>query len=242
MEEVKAKNPPWSRDEHILALSFYLTYAPNIPDKTSKEVSELSLVLNNLAKRSGVTKATNYRNTNGVYMKLMNFRRFDPGYTGVGLEHGSKDEEIVWNLYSANRQELEKIAGEIKSLARTAENILESLPALTEEDEEANEGAVLSRLHLYRERNRELVKKKKRTFLEKHSSLICEVCGFDFYKVYGERGRDFIECHHTKPVSELAVNAVTRLSDLILLCSNCHRMVHRKRPWLSESDIKELIK
>jgi 5-methylcytosine-specific restriction protein A len=242
MEEVKTKNPPWSRDEHILALNFYLKYAPNIPDKTSKEVSELSLVLNDLAKRSGVTKATNYRNTNGVYMKLMNFRRFDPNYTGVGLEHGSKDEDVVWSLYSGNRQELEKIASEIRSLTGTSKNILESLPPLSDEDEEANEGAVLSRLHLYRERNRELVKKKKKAFLQKHNSLFCEACGFDFQKVYGERGRDFIECHHTKPVSELTVDGVTRLSDLILLCSNCHRMVHRNRPWLNEESIKQLVK
>jgi hypothetical protein len=42
---------------------------------------------------------------NGVYMKMMNFRRFDPEYASegkVGLTRGNKDEEVVWNEFSSN--------------------------------------------------------------------------------------------------------------------------------------------
>ena len=58
----------------------------------------------------------------------------------------------------------------------------------------------------------------------------CAVCGFNFSKVYGELGRDFIEVHHIKPLhslmDEVIINPET---DLVCLCSNCHRMIHHKR-------------
>ncbi|MDP6032209.1 MAG: HNH endonuclease [Alphaproteobacteria bacterium] len=42
-------------------------------------------------------------------------------------------------------------------------------------------------------------------------------------------------------MSKLEVGERTKLSDLVLLCSNCHRMVHRKRPWLTVRELRELI-
>lgn len=70
-------NPPWTRDELILALALYLRFDGNPPGKASPEIIELSALLNRIV---GDQKATDYRNPNGVYMKLMNFRRFDPVY------------------------------------------------------------------------------------------------------------------------------------------------------------------
>ena len=59
---------------------------------------------------------------------------------------------------------------------------------------------------------------------------VCKACGFDFAKVYGALGKNFIEVHHIVPLSsldeEIIVNPET---DLVCLCSNCHRMVHRKK-------------
>jgi putative restriction endonuclease len=64
---------------------------------------------------------------------------------------------------------------------------------------------------------------------------------FDFRVRYGEIGKDFIECHHTIPASQLPANAKTRIEDVVLICSNCHSMIHRRRPWLNISRIRELI-
>ena len=65
----------------------------------------------------------------------------------------------------------------------------------------------------------------------------CMVCGFDFYATYGDIGRDFIEVHHTKPLysldDEINVNPET---DLVCVCSNCHRMIHRKRNFIISID------
>lgn len=58
----------------------------------------------------------------------------------------------------------------------------------------------------------------------------CYVCGFDFYKEYGERGKDFIEVHHIKPLFEDKVeHEINPIRDLRPVCSNCHSMLHRKK-------------
>ncbi len=60
--------------------------------------------------------------------------------------------------------------------------------------------------------------------------LTCQICGFNFETIYGELGVNFIEVHHKKPLfsldSEIVPNPET---DMICLCSNCHRMLHRHR-------------
>ncbi len=43
-------------------------------------------------------------------------------------------------------------------------------------------------------------------------------------------GSDFIEGHHTVPISELKGEVKTKVKDVALVCSNCHRMLHRRRP------------
>ena len=57
----------------------------------------------------------------------------------------------------------------------------------------------------------------------------CEVCGFDFEKIYGELGKDYIEVHHRTPLFVNDVEQEIHMTDLACLCSNCHRMIHRKR-------------
>ena len=78
-------------------------------------------------------------------------------------------------------------------------------------------------------------------FLEKHSKLYCEVCGFDFEEKYGELGKDFIEAHHVKAVSTMRENEKTKIEDIVMVCSNCHSMIHRKKPWLNRSQLIRII-
>ena len=62
-----------------------------------------------------------------------------------------------------------------------------------------------------------------------------------FAAAYGERGDGFIECHHTIPVRDLRPGSRTRLSDLALVCANCHRMIHRRSPWLTVEELRLLV-
>lgn len=109
------------------------------------------------------------------------------------------------------------------------------------EEEEFPEGAVLYRAHITRERNKRLVRCAKLRAKLLHGHLCCEACGFDFFAMYGEVGEDYIECHHTVPVSDLTPQSRTEMTDVVLLCSNCHRIVHRRRPWLTLNQLKALI-
>ncbi len=47
-----------------------------------------------------------------------------------------------------------------------------------------------------------LLKKRFKELNNYVASLECEVCGFNFEEVYGQRGEGFIEGHHIKPLSE----------------------------------------
>jgi 5-methylcytosine-specific restriction protein A len=73
----------------------------------------------------------------------------------------------------------------------------------------------------------------------------CMACGFNFNYAYGEWGRGFAEVHHLKPLHESAGERVSTnpLTDLVVLCSNCHRMVHRKASMtLSLDELKAKIR
>jgi len=104
------------------------------------------------------------------------------------------------------------------------------------------EGKIAERIHKSRERNSKVIELAKRNFKLKYGRLFCQVCKFDFEKKYGKIGSDFIEAHHTIPVSIMAENHMTSPNDIALLCSNCHKMVHKKRPWLSMDKLNSLLK
>ena len=58
----------------------------------------------------------------------------------------------------------------------------------------------------------------------------CMACGFDFEKTYGERDEDYIEVHHMVHLAsrDAEIN-IDPGKDFIVVCSNCHRMNHRKK-------------
>ncbi len=233
------RNPPWSRDELILALELFFRHRPNELSQTHPEIVKLSQTLNRLPIHSHRPDAERFRNGNGVYMKLSNFLRFDPDYGGAGLSRGGKAEEQVWNDFVGNREELRRIAHAIT--VGLDEAPIESQPPSDDGEESFHEGQVLYRMHRYRERNSSLVQRVKLRAVER-GLLACEVCDFDFGKMYGAIGQGFIECHHTVPVSEYEPGQVTRAGDLALVCSNCHRMLHRVRPWLTVEQLRVRIR
>jgi 5-methylcytosine-specific restriction protein A len=50
-----------------------------------------------------------------------------------------------------------------------------------------------------------------------------------------------IECQHTKPVHTLRAGQRTKLDDLALVCSNCHRMIHRRKQRLTMDELRALL-
>lgn len=110
------------------------------------------------------------------------------------------------------------------------------------DDEEFPEGKELTQLHKRKERNPKVVLEKKKRVLREKGKLECEVCKFDFVKKYGQLGYGFAECHHIVPVSKLTEGHKTKLSDLAIVCANCHRMLHKARPLISIDQLQTIIK
>ena len=242
---LRGSNPDWTRDELILALNVYLRHRPNPPDKASKEIVDLSTTLQKLGQRlfTPSERAESFRNANGVYMKLMNFRRLDPEYTSggkKGLTRGAKGEEEVWAEFANDPGRCQAVA---EAIIAALDDPEAGGPDTTMDDgiEEAAEGRLLTRKHISRERNRKLVEAKRKQALKILGKLECEVCKFDFAVKYGSRGDGFIECHHTKPVATLSEGHKTHINDLALVCANCHRIIHRAKPWLTVEELKKLL-
>jgi len=220
------RNPDWSWDEHVLALELYIRSGRRSPRAHSKEVIELSSVLRALAKLRGVAGNAKLRSPDGVHMKLENLSRFDPEQQASGrkgLPKGGGGEEAVWARFGHD----------LKELVAEADGIRAALadPALLRDDlsqeYEGEEGRLVMRLHRSRERDPQLSKRKKSQALARYGSLKCEVCEFDFAARYGELGAGFIEAHHRRPIASLTEKTTTTLSDLALVCANCHRMLHK---------------
>ena len=95
----------------------------------------------------------------------------------------------------------------------------------------ALEGTRRLRQHFERERNSTLIENKKKQFAKEHGGRIyCEVCGFDFDACYPEQfKRGFIEAHHLAPLATIDEPRRTTFADLLLVCSNCHRMIHHSK-------------
>jgi predicted HNH restriction endonuclease len=115
-------------------------------------------------------------------------------------------------------------------------------PEVEDEASSFPEGKKKYLQHIARERDTEFAKKLKKQRLSENGALPCEVCGFCFLSTYGPHGAGYIEAHHTVPVSEISGRWKTKASEIALVCSNCHRMLHRSRPWLEMGKLTEILK
>lgn len=107
-------------------------------------------------------------------------------------------------------------------------------------DSESWEGNPKMVTHLRRERDPQLAKRKKDQFRRIHRKLFCEACGCDHCQ-YGRLSKNVFEVHHLRPIAKRQKAAKTKLSDLGVLCSNCHRAIHRTKPMCSIADFRILI-
>lgn len=100
----------------------------------------------------------------------------------------------------------------------------------TEEERVWIEGNPKIVVHLKRERNPGLAKRKRDEFVSEHGRLFCEDCGLDPVERYGnDAGAACIEVHHHRThVAEMRAGHESTTDDLKCLCANCHRVLHRK--------------
>lgn len=240
--------PPWAWDELVLACDLVVKNGEQSDlaiewralTADDPRAVELSGLLRRLPIHPRSMRGDKFRNPNGVARKTVDLATHHPAYTG-GRTKGGRLDEVVIQAFIEDPQAMTETAAAIRSAAQAdvTEDALLDLDLDT--NTEAEEGRVLLRLHLMRERNPRLRAKKISDARKRLGYVRCEVCGFDFERVYGVHGRDYIECHHRKPLSHTG-QTTTSLTDLALLCSNCHRMIHRHRPWLTVDELKGFIR
>jgi len=232
------KNPKWHRDEIILALDLYFDKNLGNMDPKNPKIITLSELLNRLPIFAHKPDQETFRNPNGVTLKLSNFKALDPNYKGKGMEAYSKLDKEVFEEFSSDIERLHQLANEIREASNNLE--ISNKISKIENDEmsemdSVKEGQILYKLHKVRERDRKIVEAKKKNVLKEKGELKCEACGFDFEITYGQMGKGYIECHHLIPLSNFQVVKETKLNDLALLCSNCHRIIHK------DLDIRTII-
>ena len=148
----------------------------------------------------------------------------------------------VWEEFAEAPGQLRKAANAIQRSIELSATIPTPPPANADDTAEFSEGRLAERMHRTRERDPRVARAKKEQALKRHGRLVCEVCNFNFADAYGVIGEGFIEAHHLVAVSDWpSGERKTRLRDVALVCSNCHRMLHRRRPWPSVDDLKTVL-
>jgi 5-methylcytosine-specific restriction enzyme A len=151
-------------------------------------------------------------------------------HKGLGADYQQGSICAVFYLKDSLPTE-EVLVSDLQRFLSLYKNLVENEAALylraeAEDDETGLEPENLKRLREHKriERNRKLAAKVK-----KAQGYTCKACGFNFENNYGAIGTDFIEAHHLTPLSELAGDIVhlDPKRDFSVLCSNCHRMIHR---------------
>jgi 5-methylcytosine-specific restriction protein A len=233
---VPSRAQAWLRDELILALDLYLREGPN-PGAGS--AAELSGTLRSIPIEEELTESPRFRSPQSITYKLQNFVAIDPDRATTGFSHGGREDQNVWDEFAADPARLHEVALAIRANLGTLSP--EDTEAEDPEVTQAEEGAVLTRIHRRRERSAKLRKTKKKRVIETTGRLACEACNLDFGERYGPRAEGFIECHHIIPLHSLKPGQRTKLDDLAVLCSNCHRVLHLHKPWLMVEELKELL-
>ena len=237
----------WTRGELILACDLVWANGWHELRTEYPAVIELSQLLHRYWVHPVAIRSENFRSPGSISRKTSDIATQHASYTrirtrgnkldGLILEEFEADPELMHEQAQALRAAIE--AGSLSS--DPVDDLADDGRRATRpEDEGVPEGEQQEQTYLRRVRDRGIRDRAIQEYRQRNGGVACEACGFDFAAVYGPHGQDYIECHHRTPLSQSGAT-ITRVGDLILLCANCHRMIHRRKPWLSTDDLTRLI-
>jgi len=228
---------PWARDELILACDLVRDNGWKELRAGDHRVAELSGLLRRPWLHPLEGRQPEFLSVNSVARKTTDLATRVPGYRGSPTKGGRLD-LVVLKEFIDDPDGMRAIASRIKELVARGETALAD-GGDEVEDVGAREGRLLRSVITRRERDPKLRERKIRPVLRAGALVACEVCAFDFNRTYGARGHGYIEVHHR--LALYASGAVdTRLTDLVLLCANCHRMIHRGA-WITPEELRTLL-
>jgi 5-methylcytosine-specific restriction protein A len=218
-------NPDWTVDETILALDVVLRNWPKIPGKDSPDILKLSEVLRRLPIHPAEVRNERFRNPHGVSLKVQNLVSLHPDMSHRKGLRSSITDRAVFEKYWSQPELVRSLAKQIAAAGAELEKIETDAGVNgTDDDYVAAEGQLLTRLHRVRERSAKFRRKVIRRVVAAKRRPTCEACGCTC--AFDGIGADAIfEVHHLVPFTEVALRE-TRLRDLVLLCANCHKLIH----------------
>lgn len=227
-----SSNNLWSKEELLFLWKFWFDKGSEV----SKKSEDFHKILKDIKNINTLLKVK-IKTPQQIHKKLQELNELATSFKDKTREQ-TQETNILKSFYS-DKDKCVLIYNNISEALKNLHKLNFNLDNL---DYEAEEGKILTALHHYKERDKKIVEAKKLSILAKFNKLSCEACNFNFFEFYGERGNGYIECHHLLPVSQMSSNHKTKLDDLCLLCSNCHKIIHRNTPWLSLQQLKEILK
>ncbi len=148
--------------------------------------------------------------------------------------------EMHWDTQMSGVHIPESVAAELEILWSNFRNSIDfTFPEEVDQiQEEIYEGAVRKVTVNAYERNPEA-----RRQCISHYGARCSICGFDFFEVYGEVGKDFVHVHHLKQISEVGETyKIDPINDLRPICPNCHAILHKQKPPYTIDEVKGFLR
>lgn len=226
----------WLKDEVILIADAVRANNWSGFRQTTAVAMGLSTLLSAGQLHPGVRLPDRFRSPASIQRKSYDIATRHPDYTGKPTK-GTPQDLAVLLEFLAEPTVMQDKAEVIRTVLSSGRPVV--VPADPDIELMADEGAAIAVSHLRRERDPKLRAAKIAAVKRSDAPVACEVCDFDFEVAYGSRGGGYIEVHHIRPLHDSGP-VKTSLSDLALLCSNCHRMIHRS-PWITPTELAELL-
>jgi len=227
----------WTRDEIILACALVSENEWRGVRAVEPVVQELSVLLRRAPIHPAAERDAAFRSPNSVQRKTFDIATQHPDYSGKPTK-GNKLDRVVLRDFLDDPQRMFAVARAIRSAILTGVVTEPTVAEVEASDMVASEGTLLLAQHVVRERDPRLRCEKMKAVADRGMRPACEVCSFDFGRTYGPLGEGYIEVHHRLPL-HASGPTLTKLSDLALLCANCHRMIHRSKAWLTPEQLVE---
>jgi predicted HNH restriction endonuclease len=234
----------WSWDELVIACDIVASNNWQILPKNDLRIAALSEFLR---RQPEALESEDFRSIGSVNRKLENIRSMHPDYP-LKRTKGGKTTQMVVDAFVADPDGMHKVAQALWQHGDLARPSADSPDEIEDEPEgdstiayaEAVEGRVIERLVRVAERDPKLRMAKINQSRKERGNISCETCGFDFEVVYGDLGDGFIHVHHIVPLRFTGI-VKNSFDDLILLCANCHVMIHRGSPWKTPDELRQIL-
>ncbi|MBD2552965.1 HNH endonuclease [Limnothrix sp. FACHB-708] len=208
-------------DEQFIAImgadSLYEGYGKSVPSEIKRQAKESLKVISQISylyiKDNEIIVTLNQEDAINIFQDL---------FAIPGPRANNKEAEI------------QRLASFFKD---GSTNIVFDYPSTTiEEIVESGfiEGSKVKKTHVIIERNKRL----RKEFFSIYPSPICDVCRLDTTKTYPWTTR-ILDLHHLLPLSSgtRVENHGTTFEDVVPVCPNCHRAIHRfYDTWLDENE------